>query len=152
MRVRSLGWEDPLEEGMAMHSRILACRIPGTEEPGGLQSAGSQSQHDCSNLAGTDARTRQPHASPSAPLLLKPLSFIHPLLAALGLLWGVWAFSSCDEWAPLSRRRAAAAAAKSLQSCPSRSARLLIAVASLVGGAQALGSTGLVAPRRLGSS
>ena len=101
-----------------MHSRILACRIPGTEEPGGLQSAGSQSQHDCSNLAGTDARTRQPHASPSAPLLLKPLSFIHPLLAALGLLWGVWAFSSCDEWAPLSRRRAAAAAAKSLQSCP----------------------------------
>ena len=39
--VRSLGWEDPLEEGMATHSRILAWRIPWTEEPGGLQSLGS---------------------------------------------------------------------------------------------------------------
>ena len=37
-QVRSLGWEDPLEEGMATHSSILACRIPWTEEPGGLQS------------------------------------------------------------------------------------------------------------------
>ena len=33
-------WEDPLEEGMATHSRILAWRIPWTEEPGGLQSMG----------------------------------------------------------------------------------------------------------------
>ena len=38
---RSLGWEDPLEEGMATHSSILAWRIPGTGEPGGLQSMGS---------------------------------------------------------------------------------------------------------------
>ena len=37
MRVRSLGWEDPLEEGMETHSGILAWRIPRTEEPGGLQ-------------------------------------------------------------------------------------------------------------------
>ena len=36
--VRSLGWEDPLEEGMATPSSILAWRIPQTEEPGGLQS------------------------------------------------------------------------------------------------------------------
>ena len=41
-RVRSLGQEDPLEEGMATHSSILAWRIPWTEEPGGLQSTGSQ--------------------------------------------------------------------------------------------------------------
>ena len=34
----SLSWEDPLEESMATHSRILAWRIPWTEEPGGLQS------------------------------------------------------------------------------------------------------------------
>ena len=34
--VGSLGWEDPLEEGMATHSSILAWRIPLTEEPGGL--------------------------------------------------------------------------------------------------------------------
>ena len=40
-QVRSLGWEDPLEEGMATHSSILAWRIPWTEEPGGLQSMGS---------------------------------------------------------------------------------------------------------------
>ena len=42
MQVQSLGWEDPLEEGMATHSSILAWRIPWTEEPGMLQSMGSQ--------------------------------------------------------------------------------------------------------------
>ena len=41
-RVQSLGWEDPLEEGMATHSSILAWRIPWTEEPSGLQSMGLQ--------------------------------------------------------------------------------------------------------------
>ena len=40
--VRALGWEDPLEKEMATHSSILAWRIPWTEEPGGLQSTGSQ--------------------------------------------------------------------------------------------------------------
>ena len=40
--VRSLGWEDPLEKEMATHSSILAWRIPWTEEPGRLQSMGSQ--------------------------------------------------------------------------------------------------------------
>ena len=40
--VRCLGWEDPLEEGIATHSSILACKIPWMEEPGGLQSLGSQ--------------------------------------------------------------------------------------------------------------
>ena len=40
--VLSLGWEDPLEEGMETRSSILAWRIPSTEEPGGLQSMGSQ--------------------------------------------------------------------------------------------------------------
>ena len=39
--VRSLDWEDPLEEGMATHSSILAWRIPGTGEPQGLLSMGS---------------------------------------------------------------------------------------------------------------
>ena len=39
---QSLDGEDPLEEEMATHSTILACRIPWTEEPGGLQSMGSQ--------------------------------------------------------------------------------------------------------------
>ena len=42
--VQSLGWEDPLEEEMATHSNILAWKIPQTEEPGGIQSIGLQSQ------------------------------------------------------------------------------------------------------------
>ena len=41
-RVQSLGWEDALEKGMATHASILAWRIPWTEEPGRLQSMGSQ--------------------------------------------------------------------------------------------------------------
>ena len=46
-QVRSLGQEDPLEKGMATHSSTLAWRIPWTEEPGGLQSMGSQRvRHD----------------------------------------------------------------------------------------------------------
>ena len=40
--IRSLGWEDPLQKGMATHSSILAWRFPWTEEPGRLQSLGSQ--------------------------------------------------------------------------------------------------------------
>ena len=59
-QVRSLSWEDPLEEEMATHSSILSWRIPRTEEPGGLQSMGSQGQtrlkqlstHTCNPLRG----------------------------------------------------------------------------------------------------
>ena len=40
--VQSLGWEDPLKKEMAPHSSILAWKIPWIEEPGGLQSMGSQ--------------------------------------------------------------------------------------------------------------
>ena len=46
-RVQSLGWEDPLEKEMAIHSRTIAWKIPWTEEPGRLQSMGSQRvRHD----------------------------------------------------------------------------------------------------------
>ena len=41
-RVRSLGWEDPLEKEIAIHFRTIAWKIPWTEEPGRLQSMGSQ--------------------------------------------------------------------------------------------------------------
>jgi len=41
-QVHSLGWEDPLENGMATYSNILAWRIPWTKEPGGLQSMESK--------------------------------------------------------------------------------------------------------------
>ena len=47
IQVQSLGWEDPLEKGMATHSSVLAWKIPWTEEPGRLQSMGSQRvRHD----------------------------------------------------------------------------------------------------------
>ena len=49
MWVRSLGWEDPLEEGMATHSSVFAWKIPWTEEPGGLQPM------DCKELDTTEA-------------------------------------------------------------------------------------------------
>ena len=42
MGIQSLGWEDPLDEGMTTHSSILAWRIPWTQEPGRLQSMGLQ--------------------------------------------------------------------------------------------------------------
>ena len=55
--VWSLGWEDPLEKGMATHSSILAWRTPWAEEPGGLQSMGSQRVKD----------TTEPPAYPLQP-------------------------------------------------------------------------------------
>ena len=48
--VCSLGWENPLEKGKATHSSILAWKIPWMEEPGRLQSMGSQSQTQLSNF------------------------------------------------------------------------------------------------------
>ena len=56
MGVRSPGREDPLEEEMAVHSSILAWKTPWTEEPGGLQSTGSQRVRD-------DGVTKQAGAS-----------------------------------------------------------------------------------------
>ena len=47
MQVQSLGWEDPLEEGMATHTSILAWRIPRTEEPRGLSHRQESDTHTC---------------------------------------------------------------------------------------------------------
>ena len=49
--IQSLGWEVPLEEGMATHPSILTWRIPWTEEPGGLQSSELQSRTDWNDWA-----------------------------------------------------------------------------------------------------
>ena len=54
MWVRSLGWEDPLEKEMATLSSTLAWRIPWTEEPGGLQSMGSQESDMTERLTHSD--------------------------------------------------------------------------------------------------
>ena len=69
--VQSLDWEDPLVEGMAIHSSILAWEIPGTEEPGRLQSMGWQ-------RVGDDLSTKPP---PPALILQESCSitFIQPL-------------------------------------------------------------------------
>ena len=60
-QVRSLGWEDPLEEGMATHSSILAWRIPWTEEPG-YSPGGLKELHTTSWLTHTDS-----HHIPDSP-------------------------------------------------------------------------------------
>ena len=52
-RVRSLGWEDPLEKEMVTHSSVLAWRIPWTEKPGRLQSMGSHSRTRLKRLSFT---------------------------------------------------------------------------------------------------
>ena len=58
MWVQSLGREDPLEEGMATHSSILAWRIPWTEEPGRVQSTGWQRvRHERNDLAHTHVQS-----------------------------------------------------------------------------------------------
>ena len=54
--VQSLGWEGPLEEGMATHCSILAQRIPWTEEPGGLQAMEFQ-------RVGYNLATKHPHTN-----------------------------------------------------------------------------------------
>ena len=52
-QVQSLGWEDGLEEEVATHSNTLAWEIPWTEEPGGLQSIGSQESQDMTEQLST---------------------------------------------------------------------------------------------------
>ena len=56
-RVGFLGWEDPLEKGMATHSSILAWRIPWTEKPGGLQSKGLERVRQATVHEVTKSRT-----------------------------------------------------------------------------------------------
>ena len=53
-----MGWEDPMEEGMATHSGILPWRIPWTEESGGLQSRGSQ-ESDTTERLNTQVQGRK---------------------------------------------------------------------------------------------
>ena len=59
MQVRSLGWEDPLEEGMATHCSVLAWRISGTEEPGGLHSPWGRRESDTTEHSTAHRRNRR---------------------------------------------------------------------------------------------
>ena len=78
-QVQFLGWEDPLEEGTATHSSILAWRIPWTKEPGRLQSKGSQKQLD--RMEETEHKMQEQDTSSfisNTFSLLKP-PLIHPV-------------------------------------------------------------------------
>ena len=101
-RVRSLGGEDPLEEGMAAHSSLLAWRIPWTEEPGRLQSTGSQRvRHDWV----TNILTWTFHCSfyPSGNILI--CLFIHGFLfssVVINVSFPFWCFFFFFHGLPLS--------------------------------------------------
>ena len=77
-RVRSLGLEAPLEEGVATHSNILAWRVPWTEEPGGLQSTVSQSRTRLSS-----------HTCAPQKESITYVSFLPPDLHQLWLPWPI---------------------------------------------------------------
>ena len=113
--VQSLGWEDPLEKGTATHSSILAWRIAWTEEPGRLQSRGSQRVGH--NWAIKHTHTE--HLMPvkrfrSCYLLLKPLPAIRSHFRRPLSPWGptvadtgkcIWS-ASCTAWLVWSRQEA----------------------------------------------
>ena len=87
-QVRSLGWEDPLEKGMAIHSSILAWRIPWTEESGRLQSIRLQRvRHELS-----DSHFHLPLClvTQSFPTLCNPTRLLCP-----------WGFSRQEYWSGL---------------------------------------------------
>ena len=81
-RLQSLGWEDPLEEGIATHPSILAWKIPWTEEPGGLQYMGHtpeppdealvKSTNTASKISSTVSGTLQEHSKWQLSLSLPP--------------------------------------------------------------------------------
>ena len=79
-QVRSLDWEDPLEEGMATHSGILAWRILWTEEPGGLYSSWGHKESD----------TTERHSTAQPPLY----SLLHLNIYFLAKVHGIWDLSS----------------------------------------------------------
>ena len=89
-RVRSLGWEDPLEKEMAIHSRTIAWKIPWTEEPGRLQSTGSQrvGHNWATSLHFTSWWT-----------LCNPMVYtVHGILQARILEWVAFPFSRGSSW------------------------------------------------------
>ena len=87
--VWSLGWEDPLEKGKSTHSSILAWRIPWIDEPGRLQSMGSQRVgHDWSDLAWTQTNKKPGcRSSVSGPQTLLILLIFYPLYSTYSRSW-----------------------------------------------------------------
>ena len=98
--VQSLSWEDPPEKEMTVHSSILAWRIPWTEEPGGLQSTGSQrvgqdwAKHSLHLLQAKDLLELSTHLSPSlhwtSPIWLTVLKDQGPPAMFPEMAWAAW--------------------------------------------------------------
>ena len=135
--VQSLGWEDPLEEGMATHSSIRAWKIPWTEEPGKLQPMESQRVRHAHCLRKQLESESETHSVMSDSLqlhgLYSPWNFpsqnigvgSHSLLQGIFPTQGSNPGLSQHRWILYSLRhqgslimKAVAAAAKSLQLCP----------------------------------
>ena len=112
--VQSLGWEDPLEEGIATHSSVLTWRIPWTEEPGRLQSIGSHSQTELKWLSERAWTAPFPPVSHASGCLLIlpfcPLQFWQ--ISDFSLLSLCYAGRQRSHSAPSARNR------ESLQTCP----------------------------------
>ena len=83
----SLGWEDPLEEGMASHSSILAWRIPWAEEPGGLRSTGSQSVWTTEWLITAEYSVSPWRALPAPPLPVSSFALVCVLTQPCLTFW-----------------------------------------------------------------
>ena len=105
MQVQSLGWEDPLEEGMATHSSILAWRILWTEEPAGRQSMGlNRVGHDWSNLAACVQCFAYVHtllffmAKSQFVVWIYHILFIHLLVVVLIFIYLAMLSISCSTW------------------------------------------------------
>ena len=110
-RVPSLGWEDPLEKEMAIHSSILAWKIPWREEPGRLQSMGSKRvKHDSATSLSLSlplvlpGKTAAAKSLQSCPTLCNPIDSSPPgspvpaSLQARTLEWFVISFSNAWKW------------------------------------------------------
>ena len=119
--VGSLGWEDPLEEGMETHSSVLAWRIPWTEEPGGPQSVGLHRVPECLSAEHSAFRLSQlmttqdlrnglkrsyqwpmkPRHVPSLPFPFCPWALSHPSHPRLPPMNVCYTTSSMEEKDPL---------------------------------------------------
>ena len=85
--IRSLGWEDPLEEGMASHSSILAWRLPWAEEPGGLRSTGSQSVWTTEWLSTAEYSVSPWRTLPAPPLPVSSFALVCMLTQPCPTFW-----------------------------------------------------------------
>ena len=97
--VRSLGLEDPLKEGMATHSSVLAWRIPWTEKPGGLQSMGSHRvRHDWSALAAAAAAFyKKNHDKPNSVLKSRVITLLTKDCIVEAMVFPIVMFW-CESW------------------------------------------------------